>query len=382
MIVRGRAIPALFLALGPMLASSRAASQTVGRDQAAQRLPTVRIVFFTPAGVEVPAEVQPRMERIAEAAESFLTSWMKKWNYPPGRDRIFERRRDGSVQVLYVKGNDNLASGRYQKPVFAAEVITKASRRYRIPGDRNLWWIFAYFGPPPLRIDEYRGHGTAYDGGWAIVNYLSTPGEIRPKGSLAKGFNSKFTLKACIHELGHAFGLPHLGPNPAAGLGNNLMGPNNEVYAARGLPDADKVYLSEAEAALLWKHPIFSRVAAQRTVRPQIALFECKARTDSKKRQVTLSGKLIASPPAHTAIVLDDLGNSKDEYWLRGYTGRIASDGTFRVKIDRPSAPAGEYRIVFAFNNGAIAGDGTKPDYYNAAVKAYRLSGGRYVFSD
>jgi hypothetical protein len=160
------------------------------------------------------------------------------------------------------------------------------------------------------------------------------------------------------------------------------MGPNNSVYAARGLPNSEEVYVSEAVAAMLWKHPVFSGVATDRSLLPRVVPLDCKARFDSKKRQVTLSGKLMASLPAHTAIVLDDLGNPDDEYWLRGYIGRIGADGTFRVSVDPPSAPAGHYRILLAFNNGTIAGDGKKPEYYNAAMLSYRSSGSRYAFGE
>ena len=37
-------------------------------------------------------------------------------------------------------------------------------------------------------------------------------------------FNFAYYLKATVHELGHAFGLSHTGPDPALNLGNSLMG--------------------------------------------------------------------------------------------------------------------------------------------------------------
>ena len=52
------------------------------------------------------------------------------------------------------------------------------------------------------------------------------------------------------HELGHAFGLPHIGPLQNDKLGNSLMGPVNMVYSRRKGPDDRRVYLSQASAAM------------------------------------------------------------------------------------------------------------------------------------
>jgi hypothetical protein len=37
---------------------------------------------------------------------------------------------------------------------------------------------------------------------------------------------------------------------------------------------------------------------------------------------------------------------------------------------------------LFAFSYGAIASDGKKPEYHNAAMMSYRASASRYVFGD
>ena len=80
--------------------------------------------------------------------------------------------------------------------------------------------------PADEPFSDWRGVGCARDGGSAIVNYDTIPGEIRPDLGLEEGFNSEYFLKATIHELGHALGLSHLGPDLSLGLGNSLMGPN------------------------------------------------------------------------------------------------------------------------------------------------------------
>jgi WD40-like Beta Propeller Repeat len=337
--------------------------------------PTLRIGFFTPAGVRPPTTVPHRLNQVAQAAEQFLVKWMKRWGYPPAREQIFRRGRDGLVEILYVQGSERASFPGYVTPnftTFASEIVNKATQKYQIAGDHHAWWIFTYLGDPPNRISEYQGTGTTQSGGWAIVNYLSSPGEIEPGRSLATGFNATFTLKGCIHELGHAFGLPHIGPVPSLGLGNSLMGPNNEEYARRALPHPNDVYLTEAAAAMLWKHPVFSGEATQLALIPDVALTNYNAQFDPKSGHVTISGKVTTDLPAHTAIVLDDLGNPRDQYGFRSAVGRVAQDGNFRVTLTEPGRSPGTYRILFAFENGAVSGGtGANLDYYGAILKSH-----------
>ena len=124
-------------------------------------------------------------------------------------------------------------------PVYAAaecdgEAREKVKRQLKIKGEGHVWWTFVYVGDRPTsRFSDWRGVGSARDGGSAVVNYDTIAGEIRPDLGLEEGFNSEYYLKATIHELGHALGLSHLGPNLALGMGNSLMGPNVSLYIER-----------------------------------------------------------------------------------------------------------------------------------------------------
>lgn len=78
--------------------------------------------------------------------------------------------------------------------------------------------------------------------------------------------------KASIHELGHAFGLPHIGPLQADDLGNSLMGPVIRAYRSRH-PNEQRVYLTRASGAMLWKHPLFSGTTKDRDITPHSFSF-------------------------------------------------------------------------------------------------------------
>src|SRR5262249_2063290 len=161
---------------------------------------------------------------------------------------LFRRNRDGTVEVVYVKGDRPSSDAYYTKASCDAEAREKARKQLRIEGGGHIWWVFLYVGDRPKRFSGWQGGGCARAGGGAIVNYGTTPGEIRPELNPAAGFNAEYFLKGTIHELGHGLGLPHIGPDLSLGQGNSLMGPNNDVYAQRKYSKADQVYLTEASA--------------------------------------------------------------------------------------------------------------------------------------
>jgi hypothetical protein len=346
--------------------------------------PTIRIVLHTAPDRTPPAGASHRLTQIADAAERFLLGEMKRWKYPPAVSRLFRRNPDGTVEVTRVKGDRPASELFHENSGFAEEAIGKAERQSRIEGEGHIWWVFVYAGDRPERFNVWRGFGSALDGGSAAVNYDTIPGEIRPDLGLEVGFNSQYYLKGTVHELGHALGLPHTGPDPSLGLGNSLMGPNVDVYIARKQPHADRVYLTESSAAMLWKHPVFSGTAKDRQRQPSVKLVEYKPTYGRANDRIALAGKLVSDMPAHSVIVFDDRGQPADDYWLRSHVARIAPDGTFRVAIDRPARAAGHFRILFCFDNGAVTGDGAGVAFGDrgAIQKTYQYRDGRYRFGD
>jgi WD40-like Beta Propeller Repeat len=345
--------------------------------------PTVRIILFTASDKTPPAGAPARLTQIADAAERFLFAEMKRWKYPPAVSRLFRRNPDGTVEVTYVKGERPSSDPFYDKAECDAEAREKAKRQLRIEGEGHIWWTFVYVGDRPKRFSDWRGIGSSRDGGSAAVNYDTILGEIRPDLGLEAGFNSDYYLKATIHELGHAFGLSHMGPDLSLNLGNSLMGANVSVYVERKHANADKVYLTEASAAILWKHPVFSGTAKDRQRQPSVKLVGYNPTYSRAADRITLAGKLVADMHAHSVIVFDDLGQG-EEYWCRSHVARIAADGTFRVAIDHPARASGHFRILFCFNNGIVTGDGAGVVFMDRGEikKSYRFQNGSYRFGD
>jgi hypothetical protein len=87
------------------------------------------------------------------------------------------------------------------------------------------------------------------------------------------------------------------------------MGPNVSVYVERKHPQADQVYLTEASAAILWEHPIFSGTAKNRQRQPTVNLIDYRPSFSRSTNRITLASKLVANVTAHSVVVIDDRGN-------------------------------------------------------------------------
>lgn len=345
--------------------------------------PGTHIIVFTPSDVTPPAGVRQRLTRAADACEKFYFHWMNYWGYAPGVTNLFPREADGLVEVLYLHGDQPVSSGKYDEPTYGEDLKKQAIKQFHL-SDHSVFWIFIYLGPAPKRFEDFAGIGNAIAGGQAMANYDDSPGDLNPDGSLAAGFNGKFFLKGCLHELGHAFGLPHVGPDPELGLGNSLMGPTTAIYAQAGYTNADQIYLSQSSAAMLWKHPVFSGTNQSLRAFSTAKLKAYRATYDAASDYIAISGKLVSDESAHSVIVLDDQGKPEDEYWRRGYTARIAADGSFLIKIPKPPKTKGHYHIVFCFDNGVVSGDGKHVRFVDRGDirKSYQYANHGFNFGD
>jgi hypothetical protein len=354
------------------------AQKTPAAKEAA--VPAIHIVLFTPAGVKPPAGARQKIGAAAKYAETFFAKWMKHWGYPPAREKIFAREKNGVVRILHVRGSrpasDYIGIAHLD---LLKELWPAAHKTYNLPQDLPIWWVWVYLSDPPTRIKEYRGSGELRRGGWAVVNYENRPGAISPRLELGAGFHEEFTLKGCIHELGHALGLPHFGPRLKDRLGNTLMGPNMSVYNQINGEKEGRVYLSQAAAAMLWKHFVFSGMAEHRNDLPSVRVRGYRARYDSDKGEIEVTGKLDSDGKAHSVVLSDDAPKQED-YWRKAYVARIRADGRFTLRVREPSGSSGTFRLLFCFENGAVTGDGKHAELDHAFARKYEAVGRDYRF--
>lgn len=156
-----------------------------------------------------------------------------------------------------------------------------------------------------------------------------------------------------------------------------LMGPVNKAYEARKGPKDRRAYLSEASAAMLWKHPLFtgSTKDRDRTLNVKLLKFDADQKDDGR---IEITGKMQSDYPAHSVIVANVPAAQRTSYWTKTFVAKVAKDGSFRILLDELGRTDGSLKTVFCFDNGAIAGQGDRLGLNSGFVKPYRFKDGAF----
>ena len=336
----------------------------------------VRIIVFTPSDVEPPANTRERIKDVVEYTRHFYEKGMKHWGYPAKQPFPVELDEQGFPEILYIKGEHIKASGKYDKLGFQQEVISAAVEKYKVPRISQIWWIFLYGA---VEKGWGRGGGNSIRGGTSTAYLFPDKGSFNPDDLLADGLLFDIKLKGGIHELGHAFGLPHIGPRNKDNMGNSLMGPIHTAYFRRKGSKNKQVYLSEAAAAMLWKHPFFTGTAKDRNRMPVFQFERFQVEEQSAKGVIEVTGKVAGNYPGHSVIVFNETPR-KTDYWRQAFVGKLDQSGNFRVTIDEYEKSNGVLRAVVCFNNGVVLGSTGKFGVRNGYALPYKFENGKFIF--
>ncbi len=335
-------------------------------------VPEAQIVLFTPSDVRPPtaASYRPQLHQFGIYAEQFFRDGLTQWGYSPERSEIFNRSDDGKISVIHVTGDLPAKGGEYKKQWISRQVLDKLKSEHNVKPAGHLFWIFVYIGDPPAKHANYRGSGNSKDGGWAVLNYTNLPGEISIRRDIAAGLHDKVFLKGCIHEFGHALGLPHIGPKIELRKGNTLMGPITRIYVGQNMPLKTKAYLSEASAAILSAHPIFTGNPESRNKLPETTFEDTNVAYDRRKRAIAVTGKLKANHDIHRIVVIDDRDDKIGGYWVKGFVAKPDAQSRFSVMIPQP-CPRGKIKLMAVYKNGCFTGNGKKRGIDSATIIQY-----------
>ncbi len=320
-----------------------------------------RIVLFVPNGSEMPPACEDKLRNIAARTESFFAAGMEQWGHKVERSGIFARDPDGRIKVAVVRGEilDGVAAHSAPLVIMKAALEKAMEELDEGSAEGSAWWVFYHC--PDHDVRGFRGMG-GRNGGRAVNAYPAADGDVTPTIEIAAKEMWPLNLKGCIHEFGHALGLPHIGPKPSLQLGNTLMGPINKVFAAR-LPagkEEPRVYLSEASAAMLARHPLFaSRAPAEGEELPGIKVPNLTF-DETPEGTLTVKGIAAGEAKAHSVVILDSQRGFGD-YWARSYCAAVNGEGEFSVRIDEPfDGQRGKLALFFCLQDGRNTGTGQR----------------------
>ncbi len=346
-----------------------------GTAQAAE--PRIRIVFFTPSDIEPPAGVRERMKEIVDYGQSFYSRWLKHWGYEPENVLPIDRDDKGVPVVYFVKGKDTAASGKYDKVGIQGPIREQAISEHSIPREGSTWWIFVY----GTKLRASRGWGGWDDdrgNGLTLLVWQMSEGKLTSETPLAGGLADRINLKGYLHELGHTMNLPHIGPSDFHKRGMSLMGPNARTYRrARSLTE-DRVYITPATAALIWKQPQMTGRYESKPKLPRIRVRNFEANYDRRGKRFLLQGQLVSDIKAHSVVAIDIPKKGPGSYWKKGYADRLSEKGEFELVVDELLPSSGMMKVVFCFENGLFTGTGKGLGFRHAAEIPYEFDRGAY----
>jgi len=345
--------------------------------QGADKPCQVHVFLFVPSDFKPPTGYQERIDQIVDYAEAFFTREFKRW----GHEKVvmpFRRKQDGHVEVKVMRGKKKASD--YKSVTVRGEVMDEMRRTNALGGGRQIRWIMVYAGDPPKKFAGFLGGYGERIGGWSVCNFNTKPGRIDPSMPLGATYLEAIFLKGMIHELGHAFQLPHVGPLTRDNAGNTLMGPTHFNYRrvmGRGTVD---VYLCEAEAAMLSTNPAFHGGVDKPGPLPMPRTQNMTYAHDARRGGIVVAGRVRSTVPPVYAIVGDESTDRPGEYWTKTYVGKVERNGSFEVIISEPSKSNGTLKTWFAFENGVMTGNGKSRSRSSGISKTYTYSRNRWTF--
>ncbi len=333
---------------------------------------TLKVVYFCPKGTQPHAGYQARLETWLNDFEDFMGKEMAYHGFE-GHGLGVDRDSEGKLNVYIVEG------------IHPADSYT-----YKWPTGHNMWiecknalqtqmkleqeCILLLNNKPFLRADSvvridapfYGAYQHPWGCGWAIdypeitiENLSNTQEKItysehdwtfkRPKGMFATTY-----IGGAIHELGHAWGLPHNKlSHLEAARGESLMGHGNYFYRADRRHQKQTTVLSFPDAVRLASHPLFSHTALDWIAPLKIDPPHCVV--FHKDSDILVQGKITSNIPAYAAIIYVDplpAAINKD-YDATAFVATLNHQGEFQFEIEaRYLTKPTEIRVVICFANG------------------------------
>ena len=328
----------------------------------AKEAPPLLIAYFVPSDrVAIPGYVE-RIDRLMQEVQRFYREGMATNGYGPLTFSL-DREEDGKLKIWKVQGKEPMLTyGRNSSGAVRNEVKAGLLAKGVNP-DARVLVIFQVLldrqGVKTTEIGSYVGAGDYYSGtAWFYDDEKLDPALLGSKGpggyyasrevSLGE-FNSHY-IGGIAHELGHAFGLPHVA-GAAGERRHSLMGDGNHTYGQELRKEGAGSYLHPASALLLARCRALTGDLPGGRTQLKAAFNGLKAAYETNT--LILDGVLASTPPAFAVIGYNDNKAIAGDYDATGWVAKVDAAGKFELRIGDIRPGSFELRLQVVGVNGA-----------------------------
>lgn len=327
--------------------------------------PPVHIAYFVTSDRQpIPGYVE-RLDRVMTEVQKFYQDGMEAAGYGPITFRL-DRDDQGQLRVHRVAAQHPMSTyGRNGARLVRKEVKTALACK-GLDMDQQTVVIFqtglVWEGDKAVEVGPYCGSGNHLSGtAWVYDDERLDPRRLSSKtpGAYYHGpcsigqFNSHY-IGGVAHELGHAFGLPHVCQSQAdRPRGAALMGAGNHTYGQEHRGQGPGTFLHPASAMRLANSRPFAGDRPDARQAPS-----CKLKTftaDYRQGQLLLAGQVAADPAPVGIIAYNDPATPAGDYDAVGWTSKTDDDGQFQLKIAEFRSGSNQLRLVVCHTSGATS---------------------------
>ena len=332
----------------------------------------LRFVYFTPSDREPAPEYRERLTRVIDETIKFYAEQIAGYGLK-ARPLMVDRDDDGLLRFVMVQGKEPWLAYNSKEYAYGEKIRNECIPKLKTAGIDPEQETIAVF-TAVMDWDEskqrfrqrspYQGSGNARFGFcWQIDAPPLDPVHLPEKsptiddgeyGMVSIGKWNSLFVGGVIHELGHAFGLPHNAQRPKQGtvLGTSLMGSGNRVYGDQLRDEGLGTFLTFADAVRLVSHPLFSgsEKGLQSSGNLGDAFEAIQVQADGEA--FVVSGKVRSTPATYAVIsYTDPVGHG--DYDSITTTCVPDADGSFRIRCeDLARGTASELRLAAVKVNG------------------------------
>lgn len=305
--------------------------------------PLVHIAYFVPTDRQPEPEYRDRIDRVMTDVQRFYREGMQQNGYGPLTFEV-DRDADGRLKIHVVNARGPMSDyGRNDAAKVRAEVFAALSERDLNAAQETVivfQLLLEWEGAKAIERGPYVGGGQprggmafVYDDAKLDTRLLAStdPGGYYHRPCSIGEFNTHY-IGGVAHELGHGFGLPHVGELEIAQqrLGRSLMGNGNHTYGQELRGEGKGAFLAPASALQLSVHPLFTG----RRLPLVIMNHRLEGLSATLEREMmVVSGRFVGGPKLVGLAAFNDPDRTPSNYDAIGFIAPIAADGTFRIEI-------------------------------------------------